>query len=254
MRVRGAAGLLLAPVLWVVATTLGQLSFKQGPGPKVTLEDAIRTLLWTRSDQMNDKVVSIIRDGALLLIVVAAIVGLMGHGRFFVAVAALFQMACFAPWVYYDAQRFDPSPPEWLVRRVPWYPAPNAVAVLWLVVLLVVLLMAASRDPQPQRTAPPLMAPPPGWAPPAGPVPQTVVTQVFPAAPGAPLSVSPAPVGAPPPQPTPPPNYPAPAPPAPPAPGYAAPSADPSPPFGPATAPPPPVEEAPTRVVSDDES
>lgn len=166
MRVRGAAGLLLAPVLWVVARAFDVATYSSAR----SIHDGLENLVWTQSDAASDRLVAVGRDGILALVVVVALVGLAGRGRFVVALAALVQGVLFAPWAYYDITgRSSRFPKRW-VRWIPGYPAPNFTALLWIVLMVVVFVVAVSAGKpvakelvQAARAQAATMGPPPGW-------------------------------------------------------------------------------------------
>jgi len=233
MRVRGAAGLLMAPVFWIVAQTVGQsrqIGSSVGTG--------FKALLWTQSTDGQDKVVALVRDGLLGFVVLCALLGLAGRGKVLVALAALFQLVCFAPWTYYGSSSARRFPPSWL-RKVPWYPAPDITAGMWIVLLLLVIAIAVSSERPGVATA--LAPPPPVWSPSPGapgapgyPPPYSPTGGVpagfgGPAAPYPPTQVQPAPLAPQPPAP----GAAQPTQPAPPAPGPVGLPPRPSPGFGP---------------------
>lgn len=175
MRVRAAGALLLAPVLSIVDSVLNFFTtFERGSFTDKT-ERVLRALAWVPegTDDAEPIAQAVARDVVLLVVVVVALIGMAGlrSGRVLVPIAAIGLAVLYLPSVIWSP--FDPSsdrpPPEWVRDDLPWFLFGRAPAVLWIVVLVIVALLAATSRAQ-ERAVPAAAGPyPTGPAGPAGP-------------------------------------------------------------------------------------
>ncbi len=151
MRVRAAGALLLAPLLSVIDTQLGRFTYERGSfGDQA--ESVLRALFWIRDGAEGSQPVlqAVTRDAVFLVVVVVALVGMSGlrAGRVLVALAAVGLAVLYVPSLIWPVGSFDQAPPDWVREYQPWFLVGRAQAVLWIgVLLLTALLAATSRAP-----------------------------------------------------------------------------------------------------------
>jgi hypothetical protein len=174
MRVRAAGALLLAPVLSIVDSVLDRFTYQRGSFADQA-EGVLRALLWVPegADGSQPVVQAVARDVVLLVVVVVALIGMAGlrAGRVLVPLAAIGLAVLYLPsviWPVFDPS-FDRFPPDWVRDYQPWFFVDRASAVMWIVVLVIVALLAATSRAQ-ERAVPAAAGPyPTGPAGPAGP-------------------------------------------------------------------------------------
>lgn len=168
MRVRAAGALLLAPVLSIVDSALAFFTDRRGSFTDQA-EEVLRALFWIRAGAEGSQPVAqaVARDVVFLVIIVVALVGMAGlrSGRVLVPLAAVGLAVLYLPSVIWPVNDRTPDrfPPDWVFDYQPWFLVGRAQAVLWILVLLITALLAAtSRNPDRGALAAPAGPYPPG--------------------------------------------------------------------------------------------
>ncbi len=142
MRIRAAGGLLFAPVLYPVALTLEQLGSRVGDE---NLERALRFLFWTGAGAERVPMV-LVRDGLFAAAVVVGVLAIFGVRltRLVLPLVAAAIALGLVPWLFYDVRGTGDFPPRWVLDYQLWYPMGRFAALLWILVLAVSALLAAT--------------------------------------------------------------------------------------------------------------
>lgn len=174
MRVRSAGGLLLAPLLSLMALALEDNNIVYGSN---RAEAFLKGLFWPEPDGFRETMVVLIRDGVFGLAGLVGLLALLGlrGTRWPAAVMSAVLAVLYLPWLIwdFDVRTFRHLPPDWVVKYLPWYQVGRYVALLWILVLMaaVVFAMAERRATAVVTTDTTATAPFPPTTPPTQPLP-----------------------------------------------------------------------------------
>ena len=145
MRARSAGGLLLAPLLSLMANALEDSNIVFGSN---RVEAFVKGLFWPEPDGLRETVVVLVHDGIFVVAAVVGVAALLGvrAARWPVAVMSAALAVLHLPWLIwdYDVRTFRRLPPEWVLDYLPWYQVGRYVALLWILVLLAAVAFAVS--------------------------------------------------------------------------------------------------------------
>jgi len=131
-------------VLYPLALGLEQL----GPSPRSEdLERVFRFLFWTGEGAGARRIVmTLVRDGLFAAAVVTAVLAIFGVRltRLVLPLVAALIALGLAPWLVWDVRGRGDLPPRWVLDYQIWYLTSRYTALLWILVLLVAALLAAT--------------------------------------------------------------------------------------------------------------